>query len=353
MKQKPKKELLLKLSIASFVTIIAASLIFSGLYSILLALEVEIEDLWWTVIIATISSIIIGITLSTIMNIVFLNPINELVKVTKRVAEGDFSVQLKEYTKKNGEPKKDEMSVLTHNFNVMVNELDKNKILKSDFVTNVSHEFKTPLANIKGHAELIKKCKNADEVKEYCDNIIEAVDSLSVLTSNILKLNKLENHIILEAGDFRVDEQIRQAIILLENKWDSKNIVFNLDLDEITIFSDESLFMQVWLNLIGNAIKFSNEGGEINIILKKYDNKVVFTIKDKGIGMSKEVQERIFDKFYQGDMSHANEGNGLGLALVKKILDISHCNIDVTSEEGIGSTFVVTIPVEDNTLTKN
>ena len=140
MKQKPKKELLLKLSIASFVTIIAASLIFSGLYSILLALEVEIEDLWWTVIIATISSIIIGITLSTIMNIVFLNPINELVKVTKRVAEGDFSVQLKEYTKKNGEPKKDEMSVLTHNFNVMVNELDKNKILKSDFVTNFSRK---------------------------------------------------------------------------------------------------------------------------------------------------------------------------------------------------------------------
>ena len=345
MKQKPKKELLLKLSIASFVTIIAASAIFSGLYSILLLLEVKIEDLWWTVIIATISSIIIGIILSTIMNIVFLNPINELVNVTKRVAEGDFSVQLKEHTKKNGELKKDEMSVLTHNFNVMVHELDKNKILKSDFVTNVSHEFKTPLANIKGHAEIIKKCKDTKEIKEYCDNIIEAADNLSNLTSNILRLSKLENHVILEASEFRADEQIRQAIILLENKWEEKNINFNLDLDEITIFSDEALFMQVWLNLISNAIKFSNDGGDINIILKKYGQDAVLTIKDEGIGMSKEVKERIFERFYQGDTSRAKEGSGLGLALVKKILDISHCTIEVESEEGKGTTFVVRIPM--------
>ncbi len=279
------------------------------------------------------------------MNIAFLNPINELVDVTKRVANGDFSVQLKEHTKKNGELKKDEMSVLTHNFNVMVHELDKNKILKSDFVTNVSHEFKTPLANIKGHAEIIKRCKNPEEIKEYCDNIIEAADNLSNLTSNILRLSKLENHIILEAVDFRVDEQIRQAIILLENKWEEKNINFNLDLDEITIFSDEALFLQVWLNLISNAIKFSSEGGDINVILKKYANEAVFTIKDEGIGMSKEVQDKIFERFYQGDTSHAKEGNGLGLSIVKKILDISHCTIEVSSEEGKGTTFTVKIPL--------
>lgn len=346
MKQKPKKELLLKLSIASFITIIAASVIFSGLYSILLSLEVEIEDLWWTVIIATISSIIIGITLSTIMNIAFLNPINELCDVTKRVANGDFSVRLKEKTKKNGEIKKDEMSVLTHNFNIMVNELDKNKVLRSDFVTNISHEFKSPLANIKGHAEVIKKCKNPEDIKEYCDNIIEAVNNLTTLTSNILKLSKLENHVILEPSDFRIDEQVRQAIILLEDKWEAKNINLNIDLDEVSIFCDEPLFLQVWLNLISNAIKFTDEGGDINIILKKYEKEVVFTIKDSGIGMSEEVKERIFDKFYQGDTSHAKEGNGLGLALVKKILDISHCKIEVSSEEGKGSTFIVRIPLD-------
>lgn len=346
MKQKPKKELLLKLSIASFITIIAASVIFSGLYSILLSLEVKIEDLWWTVIIATISSIIIGITLSTIMNIAFLNPINELCDVTKRVSNGDFSVRLKERTKKNGEIKKDEMSVLTHNFNIMVNELDKNKVLRSDFVTNISHEFKSPLANIKGHAELIKKCKSPEDIKEYCDNIIEAANNLTTLTSNILKLSKLENHVILEPSDFRIDEQVRQAIILLEDKWESKNINLNIDLDEISIFCDESLFLQVWLNLISNAIKFTDDGGDINIILKKYEKEVVFTIKDSGIGMSEEVKERIFDKFYQGDTSHAKEGNGLGLALVKKILDISHCRIEVLSEEGKGSTFIVRIPLD-------
>lgn len=346
MKQKPKKELLFKLSIVSFVTIIAATLIFSGLYSILLSLDVQIEDLWWTVIIATVSSIIIGITLSTIMNIVFLNPINELCDVTKRVAEGDFSIQLKERTKKNGELKKDEMSVLTHNFNIMVNELDKNKILRSDFVSNISHEFKTPLASIKGHAELIKRSKNPEDIMEYCDNIVEAVDSLTTLTTNILKLSKLENHIILEPSDFRIDEQIRQAIILLADKWEAKQINLNLDLDEVSIFCDESLFLQVWLNLISNAIKFSYEGGDINIILKKYDKEVVFTIKDNGEGMSEEVKERIFDKFYQGDTSHAKEGNGLGLALVKKILEISNCSIEVTSQEGKGTSFTVRIPLD-------
>ena len=347
--QKQKKDtnmsLLVKLSLASFVSILVASGIFSGAYYLLDYLKVEIDDSWWTIIVAGIASIIVGIVLSLLVNLYFFNPIKDLLDVTNRVAHGDFSVQLKEQKKKNGELKTSEMAMLTHHFNVMVNELDKNKTLKSDFVTNISHEFKTPLANIKGHAELIKNCTEKGQIDEYCDDIIDAVSNLTTLTSNILRLSKLENHAILQPNEFRLDEQIRQAIIMLEAKWSEKNINLNIDLDEVNIFYDEALFGQVWQNLISNAVKFTDNDGEINIMLKKYDEEAVFTIRDNGIGMSQEVQNHIFDKFYQGDTSRAKEGNGLGLALVKKILDNSSCSIEVESQEGVGTAFTVHIPI--------
>ena len=337
--------LLWKLSLASFISILAASGIFSGAYYILDHFNVEIDDSWWTIIVAAIASIVIGIVLSIIVNMSFFVPMKDLLNVTKRVAHGDFSMHLKEKRKKNGEIKNNEMAMLTHHFNVMVDELDKNKTLRSDFVTNISHEFKTPLANIKGHAELIKNSDDKALISEYCDDIIQATQNLTLLTSNILRLSKLENHSILQPNDFRLDEQIRQAIIMFEDKWSNKDINLNIDLDEVTIFYDEGLFAQVWQNLISNAIKFTPDGGEINIILKKYDSEALFIIRDNGIGMSEDVKEHIFDKFYQGDESHAQEGNGLGLALVKKILDNSHCNIDVESKEGEGAVFSVHIPI--------
>ena len=344
MLQKPRKDMFFKLSFASFISILAASGIFSGAYYLLNYWGVTIDDVWWTIIIATIAALVIGIVLSIIINVSFFTPIRNLCDVTNKVANGDFSVHLKENKKKNGDLKKDEISMLIHHFNVMVHELDRNKTLGSDFVTNISHEFKTPLANIQGYAELVKNNKDSDRLEEYCDNIIDAAKSLTELTSNILRLSKLENHAILQPNEFRIDEQIRMAVIMLEDKWSSKNIEMNLDLDEVTIFYDEALFAHVWQNLISNAVKFTGEGGEINIILKKYENEVFFKIKDNGIGMSPDVKERIFDKFYQGDTSRAKEGNGLGLALVKKILDNSHCDIKVDSEEGKGPDFTVTIP---------
>lgn len=342
---KTKYDLFAKLGVASFVSIVAAVGIFSGAYYILENLNVEINDVWWVIIIAAISSVVVGAVLTLVVNKAFFSPIRDLGDVTQKVSQGDFSVQLKEKTKRNGELKTDELSALIHNFNIMVNELDKNKMLGSDFVSNISHEFKTPLANIKGHAEILKNCKSQEQIEEFCDNIIEAADSLTTLTSNILKLSKLENHAILEPSEFRIDEQIRMAIIAQEGKWSEKNLNINLDLDEVTIFYDETLFAHVWQNLISNAIKFSRDGGDINIVLRKYEKEVVFVIKDNGIGMSEETQKRIFEKFYQGDMSRAKEGNGLGLALVKRILDNSHCWISVVSEEGKGSTFTVKIPV--------
>ena len=342
---KTKYDLFAKLGVASFVSIVAAVGIFSGAYYILENLNVEINDVWWVIIIAAISSVVVGAVLTLVVNKAFFSPIRDLGDVTQKVSQGDFSVQLKEKTKRNGELKTDELSALIHNFNIMVNELDKNKMLGSDFVSNISHEFKTPLANIKGHAEILKNCKSQEQIEEFCDNIIEAADSLTTLTSNILKLSKLENHAILEPSEFRIDEQIRMAIIAQEAKWSEKNLNINLDLDEVTIFYDETLFAHVWQNLISNAIKFSRDGGDINIVLRKYEKEVVFVIKDNGIGMSEETQKRIFEKFYQGDMSRAKEGNGLGLALVKRILDNSHCWISVVSEEGKGSTFTVKIPV--------
>lgn len=342
---KTKYDFFAKLSVASFVSILAASGIFTGASFILEHFNVKINDVWWTIIISTIAAVVVGAVLTLVVNKAFFSPIRDLGDVTQKVSQGDFSVQLKEKTKKNGELKTDELSALIHNFNIMVNELDKNKMLGSDFVSNISHEFKTPLANIKGHAEILKNCKSQEQIVEFCDNIIEAANSLTNLTSNILKLSKLENHAILEPSEFRIDEQIRMAIIAQEGKWSEKNLNINLDLDEVTIFYDETLFAHVWQNLISNAIKFSHDGGDINIVLRKYEKEVVFVIKDNGIGMSAETQKRIFEKFYQGDMSRAKEGNGLGLALVKRILDNSHCSISVVSEEGKGSTFTVKIPV--------
>ncbi|MDE5548907.1 MAG: HAMP domain-containing protein, partial [Clostridia bacterium] len=157
---KTKYDLFAKLGVASFVSIIAAAGIFSGAYYLLEKNNVEINDVWWIIIIAAISSVVVGAVLTLIVNKAFFTPIRTLGDVTQRVAHGDFSVQLKEKTQKNGELLTDELSMLIHNFNIMVNELDKNKMIGSDFVSNISHEFKTPLANIKGHAELLKNCKS-------------------------------------------------------------------------------------------------------------------------------------------------------------------------------------------------
>lgn len=257
--------------------------------------------------------------------------------MTDRVAKGDFDVQISEVYD-------DEMGELTQNFNTMVKELRKNEVLKTDFVSNVSHEIKTPLATIQGYVTLLQDESLSKEEKDrYTNIIIESTDRLSTLVNNVLNISKIDNHkISIDKSDFNLAEQIREAILSLESEWVTKNIDFDIDLEEITINNDKNLLYNVWINLIGNAIKFSKDNGKVIISLTKQDNKAVVKIKDFGCGISKEDLPYIFDKFYQADKSHSVKGNGLGLTLVKKILTLVSGSVYANSDE-TGTEFVVTL----------
>jgi signal transduction histidine kinase len=234
-------------------------------------------------------------------------------------------------------------------FNTMAQELESIEILKNDFIANVSHEIKTPLSIIQNYASALQD-ENLEpgERREYIKTIVTSSQKLSALVSNILKLNKLEHQEIMpEAAPYDLSEQLRRCVLAFEDLWDRKNITFDADLDELTVSYDESMLEIVWNNLIANAIKFTVPGGSITVTLKRLAGFAVVRIIDSGCGMDEETQKHIFDKFYQGDVSHSQEGNGLGLALVKKALDISGAKISVLSKAGEGSTFTVRLKMAE------
>lgn len=281
-------------------------------------------------------SILIATILSSIFLKKILSPVRALSKGTEEVAKGDFTVQL-------DIPNDYEFGMLTKNFNRMVNELSSIETLRNDFISNVSHEIKTPLASIQGFAKLIQDSNLGEEEKrEFTDIIINESGRLSKLVSNILKVSKLDNQdIVTEKVKFSLDEQIRCSILVMEPEWGDKNIELDIDLNEVYIVENEDLLQQVWFNLIGNAIKFTDEGGTIKVKLIELKDKIVVKISDNGIGMDRETQRHIFEKFYQGDKSHLSSGNGLGLSLVKRIIELCNGKISVQSELGIGTTFIV------------
>jgi len=268
-----------------------------------------------------------------------VQPLTHLSAAMRQVKKGDFSVRLPQ-------GKDNELGQLINNFNQMVAELGSIEYLQKDFISNVSHEFKTPIASIAGFAKLLKSdALSPEEKAEYTDIIIAESRRLSHLSENLLRLSKLENQVRLkDVTPFSLDEQLRTSVLLLEPMWQKKDIQWELELDEITCHGEADLLSQVWLNLLSNAIKFSNEGGTIFIRLYQTD-MIKVRIEDHGIGMSEEVLNRIFDKFYQGDPSHSNEGNGLGLPLVKRIVTLSGGEIKVKSMINEGSVFTITLPI--------
>jgi len=291
----------------------------------------------------TITSLIISTVIATIISGIaskrILRPIRTLSKATEEVAKGNFSVKI-------GIPKDYEFSLLAKNFNKMVHELSSIETLRNDFVSNVSHEIKTPIASIQGFAKLIQdKNLDDDERSEFTDIIISESSRLSKLTSNILKLSKLENQeVITGKAEFALDEQIRCAILIMEPEWSEKGIDLDIDLDKVNIIGNEDLLQQVWLNIIGNAIKFTEKGGTIGIKLMDLKDKIVIKVSDNGVGMNEETQRHIFDKFYQGDKSHLSKGNGLGLSLVKRIIELCDGEIKVRSKLYYGTTFTIGLP---------
>lgn len=291
----------------------------------------------------TITSLIISTVIATIISGIaskrILRPIRTLSKATEEVAKGNFSVKI-------GIPKDYEFALLAKNFNKMVHELSSIETLRNDFVSNVSHEIKTPIASIQGFAKLIQdKNLDDDERSEFTDIIISESSRLSKLTSNILKLSKLENQeVITGKAEFALDEQIRCAILIMEPEWSEKGIDLDIDLDKVSIIGNEDLLQQVWLNIIGNAIKFTEKGGTIGIKLMDLQDKIVIKVSDNGVGMNEETQRHIFDKFYQGDKSHLSKGNGLGLSLVKRIIELCDGEIKVRSKLYYGTTFTIGLP---------
>lgn len=287
-----------------------------------------------------IVSIFVGVILTLILSYFPLRLVGQLVHAIHAVADGNF------HTKINIKHPRD-FRELSESFNQMTDELSSIEMLRSDFINNFSHEFKTPIVSIMGFAKLLKK-KNIseEEQSEYLDIIISECKRLSDLSSNVLNLSKVESISVLsEAVSFHVSEQIREAILQLAQKWEKKGITFDLQLEDCRIMGRPDLLKQVWVNLIDNAIKFSPVKGETRIHAYQSDSRFYFQISDKGIGMDSKIQEKIFDRFYQGDLSHSTEGNGLGLSLVKKIVTLHHGTIRVCSVTGKGSTFTVILPV--------
>ncbi len=275
-------------------------------------------------------------------------PLVEFADATKKVAGGDFSVFMPTV---HTADKQDYLDLMIIDFNKMVEELGSIETLKTDFFSNVSHEIKTPLAIIQNYAELLQNDNLSDEQKqEYAGSILQATKRLSSLITNMLKLNKLEKQAIHpQAERYDLCRQLTDCILQFEDVWEKKNIEIIPEIeDEAFINADIGLMDIVWNNLFSNAIKFTDNDGTISILQTSDANEITVTITDSGCGMSEETASHVFDKFYQGDTSHSTEGNGLGLALVQRIIDISGCTISVKSEINKGTEFTVKIPVSSN-----
>ncbi len=336
-----------------FAVYLGTLLLMSGIHTGLLVLMVRMG---WNEIIQSIVPILywgmiaVGLTLFARREIhrTYEEPMHMLAEAAGKVADGDFSV----YVPTLHTPDKlDYLDIMIMDFNRMVEELGSIETLKTDFVSNVSHEMKTPISIIKNYAEMLRMEHLPEEQrKEYAKSIENAATRLSDLIGNILKLNKLENQSITpDIEVYDVCRQLCECILQFEEAWDEKEIELETEIeDEAMIRADASLMELVWNNLLSNAIKFTEQGGQVAVRQTLDGKHIRISVSDTGYGMSRESMERIFDKFYQGDTSHAKEGNGLGLALVQRVLELMDGDIQVVSEEGKGSTFTVVLPAADS-----
>ena len=289
-----------------------------------------------------IACTIIGTGAAAILTKWILYPLQEMISATERISKGDFKVHLQETF-----DAKSDFGILQRSFNHMARELDGIEMFRKDFINNFSHEFKTPIVSIQGFAHQLKAGGlTPEEEREYIRIIADESDRLAKMATNILLLSKLENQaIVTEKTEFYLDEQIRTCLLLLEKQWSSKGIMLNLELDEVRYYFNEPMLAHVWVNLLGNAVKFTPDGGVVSCHLRAISGAVVVTISDTGCGMDEITQKHIFEKFYQGDTSHTGDGNGIGLTIVSRILVLCGGTVRVDSSPGGGSTFTVTLPV--------
>lgn len=291
-----------------------------------------------------VQSLIIGSMLVYHVGKRIIHPIVNISHGFSKIAKGNFNFCVPTNSKI------EEIKEISEKFNKMTFDLSHIETLRTDFVVNVSHEIKTPIAAIEGYATLLQDPNLTKESHDYyVEKILNNTRILTELSHNILTLSKLENQeVVLENEEYRLDEQLREVILMLESKWEKKNITFEMELENITYVGAQSLLSQVWLNIFDNAIKHSSNDSVIEVSIeenaKEKDGFVCVSIRDFGEGMSESVKKHIFEKFYQADDSRTKEGNGLGLALVKRIVDLAHGEIEVNSEVGSGSEFKIYLP---------
>ena len=323
---------------AEFIAVVLLSELAGWLLKRWLGVTMDIPIFVW----AILFSVVVGGAVTNYITHSFIDPITCLGKAMKEVAGGNFHVAMQ------SDSKLKEVRDIYESFNRMVKELGNTETLQTDFISSVSHEFKTPINAIEGYASLLQDHHQSPEEQEtYIEKILFNTRRLSTLTGNILLLSKINNQSIRpQRTVFRLDEQIRQAIVALEQKWTEKNIDFDGELDKVTYSGYESLLLHVWSNLIDNAIKFDPPGGMICLRLRQADDEAVFTIDDNGPGIAPEEQERIFHKFYQSDSSREMSGNGLGLALVKQIVEFSGGTVSVENLPEAGCRFTVRLPMQ-------
>jgi signal transduction histidine kinase len=290
----------------------------------------------------TINSLVLGAIISTTISRFPLKPVNKIITQMNRLASGDFKARLEI---EGPLAKHSAVKEVTDSFNRMAEELQSTEMLRSDFINNFSHEFKTPIVSIAGFAKLLRRGSLPAEKQEEYLAIIETESMrLSQMATNVLNLTKVENQTILtDVTEYNLSEQIRSCILLLSEKWEQKEIEYALDFNEYTIHANEELLKQVWINLLGNAVKFTPVGGLIEVRITEQENNITVSVRNTGSEIAPEHQERIFNKFYQADESHASEGNGIGLAIVKRVVELHEGEISVSSGSG-STTFTVTLP---------
>lgn len=334
------------------------SILGASLFFVLIALVIQIAilvydylirqtDNKWLIAILILIVILILSALCTVIDLLrrkatVEKPVSEILEATEKIASGNFSVKL---TPRHSYDKYNEYDAIMENLNTMASALSKSEILKSDFISNVSHEIKTPLAVIQGYVSLLSKDDlEKSEREAYLKSLNQASKRLNDLISSILKMNKLENQEIKpELAVFSLNEQLAEIILGYEELLEEKSLSLTCSLEETTIKSSKTYLEIVWSNLISNAIKFTPDGGEISVTLTKSGDSATVSVSDTGCGIDSETGALIFEKFYQGDTSHKSQGNGLGLALVKRVIDVFGGEISVSSELGVGSTFTVTL----------
>ena len=284
------------------------------------------------------------LVLSLIRRRTMATPVKRILEATDRIAAGDYSVRIERIHKNDKEY--NEFDLIIDNFNLMADELSNTEILRSDFISNVSHELKSPLASIQNYSVLLQDPALTSEKRiEYSKEIQVSTARFAALITNILKLNKLENQSIFIADErINISEQLCSVMLEHESVWEKKGIEIETDIEQdVYINGDYELLSIVWNNLISNALKFTEKGGRVKLSLKPSGDIVRVEVEDSGCGMTDEEMKRIFEKFYQGDTSHSTAGNGLGLPLVKRVMDIVGGDISVESEKGKGSRFTVSL----------